>query len=246
MANGCRPSICVWIRRQRAIRAWPRCWRRARPRSTGGMPPLWQPIGPRSLRDSKNRSPARGRAMPPRTPRTGESRQLRRVMWQDHRPRRRRPGGAMGGPGALPTRSIPTSSGSRLSPSSGSAVRAVRSRRPAVAMTQRSVDHAPTWAAVVRAADGLCCSDQQLLEVIARLPLVPIRQLLPFSATSERATYACVARLVERGLVSTLTGPAEGAGRPPKLLLVTNIGLAVLALRMELDPASLARAWRLD
>lgn len=119
-------------------------------------------------------------------------------------------------------------------------------RKPAVATTQRSVDHAPTWAAVVRAADGLCCSEQQLLEVVARLPLVPIRQLLPFSVTSERSTYASVARLVERGLVSSFTGPAEGAGRRPKLLLLTNVGLAVLACWMELDPVGLARGWNLE
>jgi hypothetical protein len=74
---------------------------------------------------------------------------------------------------------------------------------PAVRTRKARVDRAPTWAAVVHTADGLCWSDQQVLKLIARLPLVTIRQLLPFSVTGERATYACVARLVERpGVVS--------------------------------------------
>jgi hypothetical protein len=58
--------------------------------------------------------------------------------------------------------------------------------------------------------------------------------------------YACVARLARRGLVSALPGPAD-LGKPhQRLLLMSNLGLAVLAWRREVEPAILARAWRLE
>jgi len=56
-----------------------------------------------------------------------------------------------------------------------------------------------------------------------------------------------VAHLVERGLVATIDGPPRGACRRRRLLLVTNLGLAVLACRDGMDPRELARRrglWR--
>ena len=82
--------------------------------------------------------------------------------------------------------------------------------------------------------------------MIGRLPLVPISQLVPLSGgRSGRSVYACVERLAERGLVSVIPGPGH-LGKPHRrLLLISNLGLAALAWRREVDPASLARAWRL-
>ena len=104
----------------------------------------------------------------------------------------------------------------------------------------------PTWRSAAREAARLCPADEEALELIGRLPLVPISQLLPLSGgRSGRSVYACVERLVERGLVSVIPGPGH-LGKPHRrLLLISNLGLAALAWRREVDHANLARAWRL-
>ncbi len=103
-----------------------------------------------------------------------------------------------------------------------------------------------TWRRAAREAARLCPADEETLELIGRLPLVPIRQLVPLSGgRSGRTVYACVERLAERGLVSAIPGPADLGRTHRRLLLISNLGLAVLAWRREVDPASLARAWRL-
>jgi Replication-relaxation len=103
-----------------------------------------------------------------------------------------------------------------------------------------------TWRRAAREAARLCPADEETLELIGRLPLVPIRQLVPLSGgRSGRSVYACVERLAERGLVSAIPGPADLGRTHRRLLLISNLGLAVLAWRREVDPASLARAWRL-
>src|ERR1700680_2709178 len=104
----------------------------------------------------------------------------------------------------------------------------------------------PTWRSAAREAARLCPADEEALELIGRLPLVPISQLLPLSGgRSGRSGYACVERLAERGLVSVIPGPGH-LGKPHRrLLLISNLGLAALAWRHEVDHASLARAWRL-
>src|ERR1700694_1335457 len=104
----------------------------------------------------------------------------------------------------------------------------------------------PTWRSAARGAARLCPADEDALELIGRLPLVPISQLLPLSGgRSDRSVYACVERLVERGLVSVIPGPGH-LGKPHRrLLLISNLGLAALAWRRDVEPASLAHAWRL-
>src|SRR6266851_5357032 len=105
---------------------------------------------------------------------------------------------------------------------------------------------APIWRSAAREAARLCPVDKEALELIGRLPLVPISQLVPLSrGRSDRSVYARVARLADRGLVSVIPGPGH-LGKPHRrLLLISNLGLAALAWRREVDPASLARAWRL-
>src|SRR5260370_42053759 len=88
-------------------------------------------------------------------------------------------------------------------------------------------------------------ADEEALELIGRLPLVPICQLVPLSGDrSGRSVYACVARLSGRGLVSAIPGPTDGRRTHRRLLLISNLGLAVLAWRRDLEPADLAREWR--
>src|SRR5216683_4156707 len=104
----------------------------------------------------------------------------------------------------------------------------------------------PTWRAAATEAARFCPADEEALELIGRLPLVPISQLVPMSGgRSGRSVYACVERLVERGLVSVIPGPGHLRKSHRRLLLISNLGLAALAWRREVDSASLARAWRL-
>src|SRR5216683_6583448 len=106
---------------------------------------------------------------------------------------------------------------------------------------------APTWRSAAQEAARLCPADDDALELIGRLPLVPIRQLVPLSGRrSERGVYACVARLARRGMVSAISGPADPGKPHQQLLLISNLGLAVLAWRRDVEPAGLARTWRLE
>jgi hypothetical protein len=72
----------------------------------------------------------------------------------------------------------------------------------------------PTWRSAAREAARLYPADEEALELIDRLPLVPISQLLPLSGgRSGRSVYTCVERLVERGLVSVIPGPGHLGSR---------------------------------
>ena len=103
---------------------------------------------------------------------------------------------------------------------------------------------APTWRSAAREAGRLYPADEEVLELIGRLALVPISQLVPLSGgRSGRSVYACLERLAERGLVSVIPGPGHLAKPHRRLLLISNLGLAALAWRRDVDPASLARAW---
>jgi len=109
------------------------------------------------------------------------------------------------------------------------------------------VTDAPNWRSAALEAARLRPADEQALEVIGRLPLVPISQLVPLSGgRSHRSVYACVGRLAGRGLVSTIPGPADLGRSHQRLLLIGNLGLAVLAWRRDVEPAGLAREWRLE
>jgi hypothetical protein len=101
---------------------------------------------------------------------------------------------------------------------------------------------APTWGSPLREEARLCAADESLLDLIARLPLVPARCLVPLSPVGSSASlYRHLAELVHRGLVNTLAGPPERGGRRRALLLVDNTGLAVLAYRRGVEVAALAR-----
>jgi hypothetical protein len=104
------------------------------------------------------------------------------------------------------------------------------------------VADAPTWGSALREEARLCAADESLLDLIARLPLVPARCLVPLSPVGSSASlYRHLAELVQRGLVTTIAGPPERGGRRRALLLVDNTGLAVLAYRRGVEVVALAR-----
>jgi hypothetical protein len=96
-----------------------------------------------------------------------------------------------------------------------------------------------SWRVADREAGRLGDVDAAVLAVIARLPLAPMAVVQPLTPLSRAAHYATVERLVRRGLVERLAAPPYGFGRRRRLLLATNLGFAVLALRRELK----SRRW---
>ena len=108
------------------------------------------------------------------------------------------------------------------------------------------VRHVSMGGAATRQAATLTPAEEATLELIARLPLVPVRSLLPLSpAGSTAALYRRVAGLARRGLVAAIDGPPASSGPRGRLLLLDNFGLAVLACRRDAEPAVLARAFGL-
>jgi hypothetical protein len=57
--------------------------------------------------------------------------------------------------------------------------------------------------------------------------------------------YQNILKLAERDLVTTFGGPPQAGSRQQQLVLPTNLGLAVLALRFQFDQRELVRSWRL-
>src|SRR5215467_4138773 len=100
----------------------------------------------------------------------------------------------------------------------------------------------PTWRIATEEAARLTPVEEVALELIGQLPLAAVSHLPPLAiGRSRSALCADVARLVERGLVARIDGAPHGAGGRRRLLLVTNLGLAVLAIRLGTDPRDLAR-----
>src|SRR5436190_15570973 len=100
----------------------------------------------------------------------------------------------------------------------------------------------PTWRIATQEAARLTPGEEVALELIGYLPLTAVSHLLPLAIGRSRSALSSdVAHLVERGLVATIEGPPHGACRRRRLLLVTNLGLAVLASRHGMDPRELAR-----
>ena len=88
--------------------------------------------------------------------------------------------------------------------------------------------------------------DAQLLALAARLPFASTRHLAVLSG--ERAiavVYHRAERLLERGLLAWVAGPtASGAGRSPRLLYPTDLGLRLLASEAKVDPRrAVSAAW---
>ncbi len=100
----------------------------------------------------------------------------------------------------------------------------------------------PTWRMAAHEAARLAPGEQLVLELIGHLPLAATSHLLPLAMGKSRSALCSdVAHLVERGLVAAIDGPPHGACRRRRLLLLTNLGLAVLACRRGADSRDLAR-----
>src|SRR5438270_4172423 len=104
----------------------------------------------------------------------------------------------------------------------------------------------PTWRMASAEASGLTAAQAAALDLVARLPLVPIAHLVPLAGGRDPATlYRQIAHLAERGLIATFAGPPHGRCRPRQLLLLTNLGLAALAWGNARDPRALASEYGL-
>lgn len=105
----------------------------------------------------------------------------------------------------------------------------------------------PTWRMATTEAASLTAIQAVALELIAHLPLAPIAHLVPLGGTTDRsALYRQMAHLSERGLIATFDGPPHGRCRRRQLLLLTNLGLAVLAGLHALDPRAMVRECGLE
>lgn len=100
----------------------------------------------------------------------------------------------------------------------------------------------PQWRDAVAAAGRLRAADRQLLLLLARLPLLPVRPLAQLYGTAgPAAVYRRLDRLDEAGLVTDLYAPTA-ARQAPQLWHLTDLGLAALTHDRGVDPKALARA----
>ena len=95
---------------------------------------------------------------------------------------------------------------------------------------------------VADASISLTSPEAATLELVARLPFAPMAYIAPFAQTGDRSTlYRRIAHLVKRRLVATFDGPPHSRCRPRQLLVIANLGLAVLAWRYAVDSRELVR-----
>src|SRR5712692_8104831 len=88
---------------------------------------------------------------------------------------------------------------------------------------------APTGDHVAAATAGLDAADEHLLTLVARLPLSPLGVLLPFLSGAASTSHRRARQLCDCGLLTAIATPLRTGGRPARLLLPTQLGLAVLA-----------------
>lgn len=106
--------------------------------------------------------------------------------------------------------------------------------------------HSPlTWSDVETAAQRLGPTDWRALQLLARLPLAPAQTLRPFIGRSGSGVYLCLQRLAARGLVASVRPPLAADRSCPRLLHLTDLGLATLSLHVDCQPGALARVHRL-
>jgi hypothetical protein len=91
-------------------------------------------------------------------------------------------------------------------------------------------------------------SDEELMEIVARLPLIPTACLLTLARgkATPRTTYGRISRLCERGVLRRFRAPAEGSGPPPYLFLVSDAGFSAVARRRGIPVDALGREWACD
>jgi len=101
------------------------------------------------------------------------------------------------------------------------------------------VSPSPTSDEVAAAAARLDGADEHLLALVARLPLAPLGRSAPFLGRATSTGHRRARQLCDRGLLAAIATPVRTSGRPARLLLPTQFGLAVLAQGGAVQPAGL-------
>jgi Replication-relaxation len=82
--------------------------------------------------------------------------------------------------------------------------------------------------------------DQRLGQLLAQLPLAPLKVLAPFVETPTSTLHRHVEHLVDAGLIGSVASPLPGHGRPGRLLYLSRDGLS--ATNSDgVEPSGLAR-----
>src|SRR5712692_2008230 len=103
----------------------------------------------------------------------------------------------------------------------------------------------PCWSDARAALRGLTPVDQHTLLLLARLPLLWAGVIEALSGLQGRASvYRSLDRLETAGLINTARIPFR-AGASPRILHLTDLGLATVALHQGVEPVPLARRNRL-
>jgi hypothetical protein len=99
----------------------------------------------------------------------------------------------------------------------------------------------PRWRDAEMMAERFTDGDWRALLLLVRLPLLwefAIEQL--YGLRGDTSVYRSLARLRAAGLIDELR-PALRAGRNPSLFYLTDLGLATISVRHQIDPVDLAR-----
>lgn len=113
-------------------------------------------------------------------------------------------------------------------------------------VSSASSDSQPRWGTARQIEDMLSGAECEVLEYIARLPLISVALLRFVIGFADAADiYHRLQRLRSHHLVG-LVQPGLEPGHNARLLYLTDLGLAVLALFWEVEPAEMVRDLRLD
>ena len=94
-------------------------------------------------------------------------------------------------------------------------------------------------------ADTLTATQREALGLLSWLPFAPVEVLMRLMGLGGPAeVYRVIGRLDALGLIGRIQPPLEG-GHNPRLAYLTGLGVAVVALGNEMDPATLAQVRRL-
>jgi DNA-binding MarR family transcriptional regulator len=142
-------------------------------------------------------------------------------------------------------RDIGVSSGTDSSQPQGSSVGvnqsdAVPDRRRSTIAVRRQ----PRWRDAAQASAQLTLAERETLVTLIRMPLATVKLLEQLDGLrGGAAVYRRIARLRAAGLVAELRPPIQPR-HSPRLLYVTDLGLATIAICQHLDPVEIARSFR--
>jgi len=104
----------------------------------------------------------------------------------------------------------------------------------------------PRWQHALNAAQEIepRQRDRWLLLTLAQLPFLCEEVLEQLAGVRSRGLYRTVGRLLKSGLVAAIAPPLK-AGHSPRLLYLTDLGVAALAVLRQVEPEPLARHMRI-